>query len=76
MYMKNVNDVTGWLSQTTDISKYFVWSPGFWDKESRLYILKSVIRFYLNAHLNLYHWWKYYAETSFNMDFKKIYFFF
>ena len=28
MYMKNVNDVTGWLSQTTDISKYFVWPPG------------------------------------------------
>ena len=28
MYMENVNDVTGWLSQTTDISKYFVWSPG------------------------------------------------
>ena len=28
MYMKNVNDVTGWLYQTTDISKYFVWSPG------------------------------------------------
>ena len=38
MYMKNVNDVTGWLSQTTDISKYFVWSPGLRDKESRLYI--------------------------------------
>ena len=38
MYMKNVNDVTGWLSQTTDISKYFVWSPGLWDKESRLYL--------------------------------------
>ena len=28
MYMKNVNDVKGWISQTTDISKYFVWSPG------------------------------------------------
>ena len=28
MYMKNVNDATGWLSQTTDISKYFVWFPG------------------------------------------------
>ena len=28
VYMKNVNDVTDWLSQTTDISKYFVWSPG------------------------------------------------
>ena len=38
MYMKNVNDVTGWLSQTTDISKYFVWSPGLRDKESRLYL--------------------------------------
>ena len=25
MYMKNVTDVTCWLSQTTDISKYFVW---------------------------------------------------
>ena len=36
MYMKNVNDLTGWLSQTTDISKDFVWSPGNWDKESRL----------------------------------------
>ena len=33
-----VNDVTDWLSQTTDISKYFVWSPGLWDKESPLYI--------------------------------------
>ena len=38
MYMKNVNDVTGWLSQTTDISKYFDWSPGLWDKESHLYM--------------------------------------
>ena len=28
MYMKNLNDNTCWLSQTTDISKYFVWSPG------------------------------------------------
>ena len=27
MYMKNVNDVTGWLSQTTDIWKYFVSVP-------------------------------------------------
>ena len=27
-YMKKVNDVTGWLSQTTDISKYFIWAPG------------------------------------------------
>ena len=42
MYMKNVNDVTGWLSQTTDISKYFVWSPGLWDKESRLYLVRSI----------------------------------
>ena len=33
-----VNDVTNWLSQTTDNSKYFVWSPGLWDKESSLYI--------------------------------------
>ena len=39
------------------------------------YILKSDIRFRLNANLNIYHWWKYYTETSFNMDFKKIYFF-
>ena len=36
--MYKVNDVTNWLSQTTDNSKYFVWSPGLWDKESRLYI--------------------------------------
>ena len=36
-YMKKVNDVTGWLSQTTDISKYFIWSLGLKDKESRLY---------------------------------------
>ena len=43
MYMKNVNDVTGWLSQTTDISKYFVWSPGLWDKESRLYYLPDTV---------------------------------
>ena len=35
--MKKVNDVTGWLSQTIDILKYFVWSPGLGDKESRLY---------------------------------------
>ena len=28
MYMKNVNDVTGWLSQTTDIAKYIIWSLG------------------------------------------------
>ena len=35
--MKKVNDVTGWLSQTTDVSKYFVWSPGLRHKESRLY---------------------------------------
>ena len=40
------------------------------------YILKSDIRFQLNAHLNIYHWRKYYIETSFNMDFKKILFFF
>ena len=40
------------------------------------YILKSDIRFRLNANLNIYHWWKYYTETSFNMDFKKIFFFF
>ena len=38
--MYKVNDVTNWLSQTTDNSKYFVWSPGLWDKESRLYSLK------------------------------------
>ena len=37
-YMKKVNDFTDWLSQTTDISKYFVWYPGLWDKESRLYM--------------------------------------
>ena len=37
VYMYKVNDVTNWLSQTTDNSKYFVWSPGLWDKESRLY---------------------------------------
>ena len=39
MYMKNVNDVTGWLSQTTDISKYFIWCPWLRDKESRLYVI-------------------------------------
>ena len=38
--MYKANDVTNWLSQTTDNSKYFVWSPGLWDKESRLYIQK------------------------------------
>ena len=27
--------------KTTDISKYFVWSPGLWDKESRLYIVNN-----------------------------------
>ena len=27
VYMYKVNDVTNWLSQTTDNSKYFVWSP-------------------------------------------------
>ena len=37
--MYKVNDVTNWLSQTTDNSKYFVCSPGLWDKESRLYII-------------------------------------
>ena len=26
--MYKVNDVTDWSSQTTDNSKYFVWSPG------------------------------------------------
>ena len=36
--MYKVNDVANWLSQTTDNSKYFVWSPGLWDKESRLYV--------------------------------------
>ena len=36
--MYKVNDVANWLSQTTDNSKYFVWSPGLWDKESRLYL--------------------------------------
>ena len=43
MYMKNENDVTGWLSQTTDISKYFIWSPGLWDKESCLYEISHEI---------------------------------
>ena len=38
-----------------------------------MYILKSDIRFHFNAHQNIYHWRKYYTETSFNMDFKKIY---
>ena len=28
VYMYKVTDVTIWLSQTTDNSKYFVWSPG------------------------------------------------
>ena len=37
-YMKKVNDVTDWLPQTTDISNYFVWYPGLWAKESRLYL--------------------------------------
>ena len=46
MYMKNVNDVTGLLSQTTDISTYFVWSPGLWDKESRLYIETYLIMYF------------------------------
>ena len=27
-YMKKVNDITCWLSQSTHILKYFVWSPG------------------------------------------------
>ena len=49
MYMKNVNDVTGWLSQTTDISKYFVWSPGLWDKEIRLYVLTYCKSVYIYA---------------------------
>ena len=48
VYMYKVNDVTNWLSQTTDNSKYFVWSPGLWDKESRLYtefsFQKQIIR--------------------------------
>ena len=40
VYMYKPNDVTNWLSQTTDNSKYFVWSPGLWDKEHRLYLHK------------------------------------
>ena len=39
-------------------------------------MLKSDIIFYLNAHLSIYHRCKYCTETSFNMDFKKIGFFF
>ena len=42
-YMKNVN-VTDWLPQTTDISKYFVWSSWLWDKESCLDMLCVLIR--------------------------------
>ena len=46
--MYKVNDVTYWLSQTTDNSKQFVWYPGLWDKESRLYFKKDLfyITFY------------------------------
>ena len=36
MYKKN--DITDWLSQTTDNAKYFGWSPELWDKKSGLYI--------------------------------------
>ena len=36
--MYKANDVTNWLSQTTDNSKHFVWSPGLWDKGSLLYL--------------------------------------
>ena len=43
--MYKVNDVTNWLSQTTDNSKYFVWSPGLWDKESRLYLILTWLKF-------------------------------
>ena len=35
--MKKTTDVTDWLSQTIDISKYFIWSPGLWDKDGLLY---------------------------------------
>ena len=30
---KKANNSTEWLSQTTDISKYFVWSPWLWNKD-------------------------------------------
>ena len=36
-YMKKVNDITDWLSQTTDILKYFVWPLDF-EIKSCLYI--------------------------------------
>ena len=47
--MYKVNDVTNWLSQTTDNLKYFLWSPGLWDKESHLYNEKycSIIQIYI-----------------------------
>ena len=38
-----------------------------------MYILKNDIRLRLYAQQNIYHWRKYYIETRFNMDFKKIY---
>ena len=48
-YMKKMNNVTDWISQTTDISKYFVWSPGLWDKESCLYITKHNTRWQIGT---------------------------
>ena len=37
-YMKKVNDITDWLSQTTDISKHIVWYPGLWDISNYWYL--------------------------------------
>ena len=44
-YMKKVNDVTGWLTLTTGISKYFVWSLGLRvkDSQSPVYYAKRYI---------------------------------
>ena len=57
------NDVTHWLSQTTDTSKYFVWSPGLWDKESHLYIYKHPL-FQYDFCLAFLDQWKHYNSST------------
>ena len=44
VYMYKVNDVTNWPSQTTDNSKYFVWSPGLWDKACMIFLQRLIFR--------------------------------
>ena len=56
-YIKKVNDITGWLSQTTDTSKYFVWSPGLRDYELPVFTIWETLS-RLECGVKLFHFIK------------------